>query len=175
MVRIRITVSGDALEDVRRAPDKVRQAVRTWVSEGSQLVRTAMVTYIRDHQNPVGRTGFLSNSVRADKAAAGFAVYPTVKYARFVDQPTRPHIIRPRKPGGFLAFARAGGQISRSQSGAVRTKFRFGGKTTFAGAVFARQVHHPGTKGMFFIDRTAAKVERPVTELLDKKVAEALR
>lgn len=44
-------------------------------------------------------------------------------YAAYIEDGTRPHIIRPRKPGGVLVF------------------------TNKAGAtVFARQVHHPGTR-----------------------------
>lgn len=44
-------------------------------------------------------------------------------YATFLERGTRPHIIRPRKPGGMLVFSNSIGE-----------------------RVFARQVQHPGTK-----------------------------
>lgn len=44
-------------------------------------------------------------------------------YAAYIEDGTRPHIIRPKKPGGVLVFTNKAGQL-----------------------IFAKQVHHPGTR-----------------------------
>jgi hypothetical protein len=71
--------------------------------------------------------------------AAGIRVGPVVNksikvtstnpHTRYVNDGTRPHTIRPRRPGGVLAF-------------------QVGGRT-----VFARLVHHPGFRGTHFLER----------------------
>src|SRR5688500_10238209 len=154
MVRIRVHVEDQkALDALARVPEALRDALGAWVAEGSQFVRGVMVQTIRDRQKQ--GTGYLSNSVRVEARPGGFTVGPTADYAVFVDQPTGPHIIRPVRKQA-LAFPQAGGRITRSRStGHVRTSIRVGGARRTTDAVFARLVHHPGTKGMFFIDATA--------------------
>jgi hypothetical protein len=81
------------------------------------------------------KTGTLGRSIRAGGLTANHAtVEAAVNYAAFVEHGTRPHIIRPRN-GGFLRFPANGG--SARLTGSVRR----GGS-----AVFAREVHHPGTR-----------------------------
>lgn len=54
--------------------------------------------------------------------------------APFVEYPTSPHVIRPRKPDGWLRFW-VNGRL-----------------------VFAKVVHHPGTRGSFMLHRAAAEL-----------------
>lgn len=77
------------------------------------------------------KTGFLRDSVTAELTPNGFSVFPSATHAKFVDQPTRPHRIFP-----------SGARVLRW----------FGGDGS---PIFAAYVSHPGTKGAFFIKRTA--------------------
>lgn len=56
-----------------------------------------------------------------------------VNYATFVENGTRPHVIRPRR--------------------AQVLKFKVGGRT-----VYAKVVHHPGTKGVHFMAKAVQQV-----------------
>lgn len=83
-------------------------------------------------------SGRLASSITVSKAFSLkgplWRVDANVPYAPFVEEDTRPHVIRPRKPGGVL-------------------RFKVGGQT-----VFARIVHHPGTKGQHFLGRATRDV-----------------
>jgi hypothetical protein len=83
------------------------------------------------------------------------AITNVTPYARFVEYPTRPHIIRPKEGHGFA------GPLQRGQSrraitdiGTHRVALRW-----YVGnrPVFARKVRHPGTPGFPFM-RPALKV-----------------
>jgi len=63
-------------------------------------------------------------------------VYSNVDYAGFVNDGTRPHIIRPRR--------------------AKALRFRVGGRI-----VYARVVNHPGTRARPFLDRALEEIARP--------------
>ena len=84
------------------------------------------------------RTGRLRGSIRAEEPRI-FSLRGSVKvgsdleYAAFVNDGTRPHIIRPRRA-----------QVLR---------FTVGGRT-----VFAKVVHHPGTRPRPFLDRALREV-----------------
>jgi hypothetical protein len=84
------------------------------------------------------RTGRLRSSIRAEEPRffslrGKVTVGSDLEYAAMVNDGTRPHIIRPRSA-----------QVLR---------FKVGGRT-----VFARVVHHPGTKGTHFLDRALREV-----------------
>lgn len=83
-------------------------------------------------------TGRLAGSIRAQPVMSlrgpMWRVESTVPYAPFVEEDTRPHVIRPRRPGGVL-------------------RFKVGGRT-----VYARIVHHPGTTGQHFLARATRQV-----------------
>ena len=84
------------------------------------------------------RTGRLRSSIRAEEPRI-FSLRGSVKvgsdleYAAFVNDGTRPHIIRPRRA-----------QVLR---------FTVGGRT-----VFAKVVHHPGTRARPFLDQAAREI-----------------
>lgn len=92
---------------------------------------------------PVGRTGDLKRSIRhrVRRTIYGYTaeIWSTAPYAIFVHEGTRPHEIRPNPPRKALRFASGGG-------GRI---------------VFARRVHHPGTKAQPFLkdalDRVAPR------------------
>lgn len=84
-------------------------------------------------QNAPVKTGRLRASVTVGQARdvrgrfiSGYEVSANVPYAWFVEKGTRPHVIRPRS--------------------ASILRFQVGGQT-----VFARVVHHPGTRATSFM------------------------
>lgn len=84
------------------------------------------------------RTGRLRSSIRADpprifSLRGSVTVGSDLEYAAFVNDGTKPHIIRPRR--------------------AKVLRFNVGGQT-----VFARVVNHPGTKARPFLDRALREV-----------------
>lgn len=87
--------------------------------------------------SPVGpfhRSGNLRSSIRALRESNGdIIIGPTADYAIYVDQPTRPHIIESHGP--WSLHNRETGQY------------------------FGRVVHHPGTRGTYFIERTADSID----------------
>lgn len=85
-------------------------------------------------------TGRLRASIRVERRSTfglrqRWTVGSDVEYAPMVNDGTRPHIIRPRR--------------------AKALKFTVGGRT-----VYARVVHHPGTRANPFLDKALADVAR---------------
>ena len=85
-------------------------------------------------------TGRLRASIRVERQSTfglrqRWTVGSDVEYAPMVNDGTRPHIIRPRR--------------------AKALKFTVGGRT-----VYARVVHHPGTRANPFLDKALADVAR---------------
>lgn len=85
-------------------------------------------------------TGRLRASIRVERRSTfglrqRWTVGSDVEYAPMVNDGTKPHIIRPRTKKAL--------------------KFRVGGKT-----VYAKVVHHPGTRARPFLDRALADVAR---------------
>ncbi|WP_410091266.1 HK97 gp10 family phage protein [Streptomyces sp. adm13(2018)] len=85
-------------------------------------------------------TGRLRSSIRVERRSTfglrqRWTVGSDVEYAPMVNDGTRPHIIRPRR--------------------AKALKFKVGGRT-----VYAKVVHHPGTRARPFLDRALADVAR---------------
>lgn len=85
-------------------------------------------------------TGRLRASIRVERRSffglrQRWTVGSDVEYAPMVNDGTRPHIIRPRR--------------------AKALRFKVGGRT-----VFAKVVHHPGTRARPFLDRALADVAR---------------
>lgn len=87
------------------------------------------------------RTGRLRASIDFRKTSffslrPKITVFSDVEYAPFVNDGTRPHVIRPKN--------------------AKALRFRVGGRI-----VYARVVNHPGTKPRPFLDRALRDVVRP--------------
>jgi len=117
--------------DLTRA---IRGASRAELREaGRQVVNRARVLAPVD-------TGRLRASIKADPPRLltfrpSVTIGSNVEYAEFVNDGTRPHIIRPRR-GRALRFV-VGGRV-----------------------VYARVVHHPGTRAQPFLDRALRDVAR---------------
>jgi hypothetical protein len=92
-------------------------------------VQSVMRAYV-----PV-RTGYLLSTIRKQRSYVRGSVTVVVgstriDYTAYVNNGTRPHMISARNKK-YLRFVTSGGQI-----------------------VFAKRVHHPGTKPTYFIDRS---------------------
>lgn len=79
----------------------------------------------------------LTESVDINDSRVVAFVGTDVPYAIYVHEGTRPHLIRPRRPGGALRFT-VGGQV-----------------------VFAKYARHPGTKPNPFLRRAVEEVAIP--------------
>jgi hypothetical protein len=118
------------------ADSRGEEVKRLFSDEGSILTLQEMRATV-----PV-RRGFLRESITRQVYSDGFSVFPTAKYAPYVDQGTGPHTIFP----------------------VVSRVLRF---TMPSGAViFAKHVHHPGSQGRFFIQKTVENVRGKLAELL---------
>jgi hypothetical protein len=73
------------------------------------------------------------------------------KYAAILEKGSRPHIIRPKRPGGFLRFE-IQGRI-----------------------VYARQVRHPGTKPYRFLSKGRDVASRMFEQVLRPRMIRAAR
>jgi hypothetical protein len=120
---------------LKAAPERGVLVHRLWQEQGSEVTVGFMQGIV-----PV-KTGFLRDSVTTEFSAKGFSVYPTAPYAKFVDQPTKPHRIFASKARVLRWFGEGGSPI------------------------FAAFVQHPGTKGSFFVKRTAEGVKQVLKEL----------
>lgn len=86
---------------------------------------------------------------------------------RYVDEGTRPHIIR-AKPGGILAFQ--SGYNAKTQPGSLTSKA--GG--AFGPFVFAQEVRHPGTRARGFTAEITRRTERTAPQMIEREIDKAL-
>lgn len=101
----------------------ITQFIPRFITDGTELIQQEMA-----NQVPV-KTGRLRASISSDISGQYSETGTHTGYGLFVDQPTKPHTIRPN--------------ISRF------LHFQIGGQD-----IYAREVQHPGTAGNFFIRRT---------------------
>lgn len=111
------------LANIRKAPAVM---LRTWQMRTTQLAKVLAPK----------RTGNLKRSIRPGIVTGDSAtVVAATNYARFVEEGTRAHTIRPRNRK-VLAWNNSPGAYRLSGS------LRSGARPN----VFAREVHHPGTR-----------------------------
>ena len=75
----------------------------------------------------------------------------------YVDEGTRPHIIRPKRPGGTLAFPSV--SVPKTKPGSLVSGSGKRGSVD----TFRKEVHHPGTEARDFSKQIKKKME-PVLE-----------
>jgi hypothetical protein len=131
---VTIRISVDDLKTRAYLTSEAGPVVR-FVRRTARDVRTRAVLYC-----PVD-TGTLRNSIRehVDISQRRIVAYvgSDVEYARYVHDGTRPHLIRPRRPGGVLRF------------------------TVGTEVVFTTLVRHPGTRAQPFLRRAVQEVAVP--------------
>lgn len=110
--------------------------LRGWNGEvGREIEKLARHTVKLQKALAPKRTGHLAASIHYTKSTGkqgiSFTTESKVKHAIWMEEGTRPHIIRPKKRGGVLAFYWP--KVGRD--------------------VALRHVMHPGTKGHHFMQR----------------------
>ncbi|MHB8895289.1 MAG: HK97 gp10 family phage protein [Candidatus Geothermincolia bacterium] len=88
-----------------------------------------------------------------------------VKYRFMVQTGTKAHIIRPKNKKA-LRF-----KVTQGVMKVQKDRSRFTIKT---GAVYAKVVHHPGTKANPYITRAIVATEKRIPEFVDKAIKETL-
>ena len=92
---------GPLRDYLRLEPQRQAEGLRLFQEEGSILAMEELRSNV-----PV-RSGSLRESVSREILPDGFTVYPSAKYAGFVDQGSRPHTIFP-KSGRFCGLRTSG-------------------------------------------------------------------
>lgn len=114
----------------RLAADAVR-SMKRHAPVSPSVYRQDPRGYHRPGDYPLPPSGFLRRSINAFEQPDGSVrVGPTASYAGYVNDGTRPHLIVSHGPWPLRSPA--------------------------TGAVFGRVVHHPGTRGSHFLERTVA-------------------
>lgn len=90
----------------------------------------------------IGRPTKLSDAISYEIQDDEIRIVSSTPIVTFLDKGTKPHIIRPKRPGGSLKF--------RAQESVVR---KDGSKLGFGDDVFAKQVKHPGTPPQEFVSQ----------------------
>jgi hypothetical protein len=103
------------------------------------------------YSNAPWRTGNLAMSIKKEVSEGKVVIKPLASYAFFVEKGTAPHLIRPVN-ASCLAF----------QSGML------------GGMVFAKLVHHPGTKPNPFVAQTALETRDEVGAIAKRVLDEAM-
>ena len=111
------------------------------IKEAKTLLRELQVSAVAESKALVPRkTGHLAQTIHPGSLGPTFAIVEaSANYAAYVELGTKPHTIRP-KNASVLAWP--ANSSDRRLSGRARTK---GGKRS-GPSIFAKVVHHPGTK-----------------------------
>jgi len=113
------------------------------------------------------RTGRLRASITHGGKGLRYTVGTDVKYARFVEEGTKPHVIRPRTKKA-LAWSGGGRTAAGLGRGPQGTKKR-GGQL-----IVRKRVNHPGTKGTQMFERAGQESFADLTRIVQNQVARAL-
>lgn len=168
-----ITVTANVqTKDALRALDKLATnmilAERNTLEDLRQGIRAdlARVTATWEHQ-PV----FFEQKTQAaagNLSSGEIRITTNDRIYKFVDEGTRPHIIRPRNPRGVLVFR--GGYKAKTVPRYITSTA--GGAT---GALrFAKVVRHPGTKPRHFTATIMERWQRRAGPLMERRVRMAL-
>lgn len=136
-----VTIDRPALDRYLRGPD-VRRAMQNAVDVGATAARR-YVGYSRP--DPLGRPRrypkHLRDAIYGRVEVRGGKIVGVIganhPLAKLHHDPTRPHVIRPRKAGGRLVFMGRSGKV-----------------------VYAKQVRHPGTRGSQYLSRALQDVRK---------------
>lgn len=123
----------------------IQEAAGQLVAEGAQLVEQQARSYAPR------RTGALASSITTHMVGPLLAeIAPGVAYAPYQEYGARPHVIRPRHPGGRLVF------------------------TVNGRKVVARVVHHPGNAAHPFMRPAATSAAESLASQLGEKGADLI-
>jgi hypothetical protein len=155
----------DCRVDLRVYDRRVQQTtvvLADGMREGTLFAAKKGAAHARKNHKHRRRTGRLTSAKnlygrteRVGRNGSSAAIVNTTKYARFVEYPVRPHIIRPKAGYGTIGPLRRGQSrrdITDIGTHRVALRWYVNGRP-----VFARKVRHPGHRGFPFM-RPALKV-----------------
>ena len=117
-----------AYADVSRLADALRMAAQQSGITTQQVLVQASNHILAEMESRVPvKTGALRRSLQIKVETNKVTIGPHMPYAGYVEFGTQPHEIRPKKAGGVLAFTMNGQKV------------------------FAKRVHHPGTKAQPYV------------------------
>jgi hypothetical protein len=147
--------------------DGMRESALEAAQTGAKYARA-----VHPHKRRTGKLTSDANCyaylLRSGRNGAAAEIINTTPYARYVEYPTRPHMIRPKAGHGFIGPLRRG-QSRRASTdiGTHRVALRWyvGGR-----AVFARAVRHPGTPGFPFMRPAGHRAGRFLGQYLRDRI-----
>lgn len=160
-----ITPKKAKLLDPQRVEQELRSVLNSEVKPDILADFRKTVNGWKTRVDFTARTSITSNAIALNVSPTGEGA----KIWGYVNSGTRPHIIRPKRAGGVLAFR-----------GGFRAKTRPGRLSSGAGGssgrmIFTRQVYHPGTEARNF-DELIADANRPkFKRLCENGLKRALR
>jgi hypothetical protein len=86
-----------------------------------------MLGYMGKDESP------LTDTIKYTVTNSGVSIYSDNDIVLYLEKGTRPHIIRPKKPGGSLAF--------RTKESGTR---KDGSRYSHGDTIYTKEVHHPG-------------------------------
>ena len=143
-MEIRLRVDNRALAAFAVAPTKAREAVRRSIRESAVLVQDRA----QKRHRFISRTGALEQSVVASIQPAQASIFLDKRrapYAAYVHEGTSPHDIFPTK----------------------RKCLRWAGPNGF---IFAKRVHHPGTKPDQFLYEALNSSRQEIQAIFDRHI-----
>jgi hypothetical protein len=122
------------------------------VDEGHELFQKT----VKDFNS---KPAFEKNVKAEENRIEGYVLTDDENYKR-LDRGTKPHVIRPKRPGGMLVFRLP----FRSKTGLHRLPSRKGsiGKNV----IFARKVNHPGFEARRYQERVSERMKRPFNRVI---------
>lgn len=138
------------MRDVQAFTRDVQQGLETAVMHACQVGANEAKRGAFKDQSGAMRKRIHWRMIASSLAEATGEFVSPVEYSSFVEDGTKPHVIRPKMRGGSLQGPTRPGQSRRSDSdiGTHRVKLRWfeGGQPRFA-----RMVNHPGTAPLPFM------------------------
>jgi hypothetical protein len=120
--------------------DKLRRRLKA-LETGRPILKDIQIKAVAEAKARVARkTGHTARTIVPGALGDRFTIVEAAGAAVFLEGGTKPHVIRPRKAGMLAWPANASG---RRLSGRART--------ASGRMIFARVVHHPGTKPQPFL------------------------
>lgn len=137
--------------------DGMRESSLKAAQDGAKYARTSY-----KHKRRTGKLTSDANCyaylLRSGRNGAAAELVNTTPYARYVEYPTRAHMIRPKVGYGFVGPLRRGqSRRAATDIGTHRIALRF---TIGGRVIFRRQVRHPGTPGFPFMRPAGHKAGR---------------
>lgn len=160
-----ITPKRAKLIDPQRVDQELRNVLNNEVKPEirADFFRTVSTWKTRVNFTATTRISLSQISMTVSPTGAGAKIW------NYVNEGTRPHLIRPKRARGVLAFRR--GYMAKSKRGAIVS----GSGGAFGPTAFSKVVHHPGTEGRDFTTTIANKHRPRFKRLCENGLRRALR